>query len=73
MRVKVKFWGQNEDYSPGDSVSNSSEKLLQRGQGEGQCICESGDGEIHAIKHIFFQISASLMKLSASPEKQSSP
>ena len=24
--------GQNEDYSPGDSTSNSSEKLIQRGR-----------------------------------------
>ena len=30
----MKFYlGQNEDYSPGDSISDSSEKLLQRGRG----------------------------------------
>ena len=34
---------------------------------KGQCICDFGEGGIHAIEHIFFQ------KLSASPEKQSSP
>ena len=26
--------GQNEDYSPRDSISDSSEKLLQRGRGK---------------------------------------
>ena len=51
----VKFyWGQNEDYSPGDSILDSSEKLLQRGRGEGQYICDFGEGDVHAIKHIFF-------------------
>ena len=34
---------------------------------KGQCICDFGEGGIHAIEHIFFQ------KLSASHEKQSSP
>ena len=30
----LKFYlGQNEDYSPGDSISDSSEKLSQRGRG----------------------------------------
>ena len=38
---------------------------------EGQYISDSSEGRIHAIKHIFFQkVSASLMKLSASHEKQ---
>ena len=31
--VKV-YMGWNEDYSPGDSISDRSEKLLQRGMGE---------------------------------------
>ena len=39
VRVGVKFHlGQNEDCSPGDSTSHSSETLLQRGMGEGQYI-----------------------------------
>ena len=45
----------------------------RQGEGKGEYRCDFGEGRIHAIKHIFFQISASLMKLSASPEKQSSP
>ena len=53
--VKVKFYlGPNEVYSPGDSVSVSSEKVLQRGRVEGQYICSFGEGGAHAMKHIFF-------------------
>ena len=34
-KVRVKFYlGQSEDYSLGDSISASSEKLLQRGRGK---------------------------------------
>ena len=45
--LQVKFFGgQNEDCSPGDSTSESSEKLLQRGSREGQDICDLGkEGE----------------------------
>ena len=33
MRVRVKFYlGQHEDCGPGDSISDSSEKLHQRAQ-----------------------------------------
>ena len=45
---------QNEGYIPGDSISDSSEKLLQRGRGEGQYLCDFGEGGVHAIQHIFF-------------------
>ena len=42
----IKFYlGQNEDYSPGDSTSDSSEKLLQRIEGEGQYMCDFREGE----------------------------
>ena len=54
LRVVNFLFGANEDYSPGDSISDSSEKLLQRGRGEGQYICDFGEGEVHVIKHIFF-------------------
>ena len=50
--------GQNEDYSPGDNTSLSSEKLLQRGKGEGHCIYDFGK-EGHGIGHgttVWFQI-----------------
>ena len=51
----VKFYlGQNEDYSPEDSISDSSEKLLQRGKGEGQYICDFSEGGVYEIQHIFF-------------------
>ena len=43
--LQVKFYlGQNEDHSPGDSISDSSEKLLQRGNWEGPYICDFGEG-----------------------------
>ena len=50
----VKFYlGQNEDYSLGDSISESSEKLLPRGMGESQYMCDFSERGIHAIKHTF--------------------
>ena len=39
------------------SHSDSSEKLLQRGRGEGQHMYDFGEGRIRAIKHIFFYFS----------------
>ena len=36
--------------------------------GEGQYICDFGEGGVHAIEHIFF-----LYRVSASPEEQWSP
>jgi len=53
LQVKLHL-GENEDCSLGDNTSDSSEKLLQRGTGEGQYICDFGEGRVHAIKHIFF-------------------
>ena len=66
--------GQYEGYSLGDSISDSSKKLLQRGRGEGQYLCDFGKREIHAVKHIFLQtVSASLVKVTVSHERQTSP
>ena len=45
---------QNEDYSSGDSISDSSEKLLQRGGRGGQNIYDFREGGDHAIKHMIF-------------------
>ena len=69
------YSGQNEDYSPGDSISDSSEKLLQTGNGEGQFIYNFGGAGIHAIKHIYFAyfFSTGLVKVAASHKVQSSP
>ena len=53
LRVKL-YLGQNEDCSWGDSIPDSSEKLLQRGRGEGQYICDAGEGGIHVTEHISF-------------------
>ena len=41
--------------SMGDNISEGSEKLLQRGRGEGQDIGNFGEGGVHAINHIFLQ------------------
>ena len=46
--------GQNEDDSPGDSISDGSEELLQRGKVEGQYVCDFGEGEVHTIRNIPF-------------------
>ena len=54
------YLGQNEDCSPGDSISDSLEKLLLGGRGEGQYICDFGEGGVHCNQaHIFLQVSAS--------------
>ena len=44
MRVKL-YLGQNEDCSLGDSTSDSSEKLLQRGRGKVN-IYDFGEGGV---------------------------
>ena len=63
----------NENYRPGDSISDSSEKLLQRGRRESQYICDLGERGVHAVKHIFLQrVSAVLMKVTASHEEKTS-
>ena len=47
------YLGQNEDYSPGGSISESSEKLLQRGGG-GVCLYAVWvKGEVHADMYTF--------------------
>ena len=59
--------------SLGDNISEGSEKLLQRGRGEGQDIGNFGEGGVHAINHIFSQKVSNNLKLSASHKEQSSP
>ena len=54
--LQVKFYlGQNEGYSPGDSISASSEKLLQKGCGEVSIYVILMKGEyINSNTYIFF-------------------
>ena len=53
VKAVIKFYlQQNEDYSLRDSISDSFEKLLQ--SRESQYICDFGEGEVHAIKHLLF-------------------
>ena len=44
------LWGLTEDYSQGDSLSDSLEELFQRGKEGGQHRCDFGEG-VRAIKH----------------------
>ena len=73
--LQVKFYlGQNEDCIPEESTSDSSERLLKRGRGKGQYVCDFGEGGIQTMEYIFFQkVSTSFMKISVSHEEQSSP
>ena len=48
------YLGQNENFGPGDSISDSSQKLLQRAREESQYICDFSEG-VPAVKHIFWQ------------------
>ena len=48
------IWGQNEDCSSEDSISDSSDKLLQRGSGEGQYICDFDKGRIQPLLFLSF-------------------
>ena len=45
--------GQNKDDFQGEDTSDGSEKLLQRARG-GHCVCDFGEGGVHAIKDMFF-------------------
>ena len=50
----VKFYlGQNEDYSPGDRDSDSSEELLQRGGGKVSIICDFSEGGMFSQAHMW--------------------
>ena len=59
VRVTSCFlWGKmnRTQYSPGHSISDSTEKLLQRYKvgGWGQNKCDFGEWGVQAIKHIIF-------------------
>ena len=61
VRVWVKFYlGQNEDCSPGESTSDSSEKLLQSSSGGRSIYKISGKGEFSATKCLLSGFSASV-------------
>ena len=49
------IWGQNEDCSPGGSISDSSERLLQNSSG-GKTICKVlVKAEFNTMKHSFYK------------------
>ena len=73
MRVRL-YWGQNEDYSPGDSISDNSEIPLQKSSREVSIHVILAKREVHTIKYTFLQkVTINLMKVSASHKKQKSP
>ena len=47
--------GQNEDYSPGDSTSDSSEKLFQRGRAGRPVYVILVKREFSVIKPLFYK------------------
>ena len=52
----VKFyWGQNEDCSPGGSISDSSERLLQSGSGGKSIYNVLVKGEFNIMKHSIYK------------------
>ena len=68
------YLGQNEDYSPGSSISESSEIWLQRDTGTGQYTGDYGEGGGPSNQaHIFQKFAASLVKVTTSHEEQMSP
>ena len=53
---KLSFiWGKNEDCTPGQSTSHSSEKLFQRGSRGRSIYMILVKGEFSAIKHLFYK------------------
>ena len=52
----VKFYlGQNEDYSPGGSISDSSERLLQSSSGGKSIYKVLVKGEFNTMKYSFYK------------------
>ena len=49
------YLGQNEDCSLGGSISDSSERLLQRGSGGKSIYKVLEKGEFYAMKHSFYK------------------
>ena len=53
---KLSFlWGQNEDCSLGESISDSSERLLQSCSGEKSIYKVLVTGEFNTMKHSFYK------------------
>ena len=69
------IWGKMRTIAWETSFQIALRNCSKRGRGEGQYTCDFGEGGVHAIKHICFsqKISASLVKVTASHEEQTSP
>ena len=56
--------GQNEDCSPGGSISDSSERLLQSGSGGKSIYKVLVKGEYNAMKHSIYRRFKLVMRMS---------
>ena len=59
LSCKVRYLGQNEDCNPGDSISDNSEKLIQRGNGERSVYMwfwwrENTCNQVHILQEDFY-------------------
>ena len=64
------IWGQNEDCGLGDSISENSEKLLQRGRGRWVYTWFWERGSTHNQTHIFAE---GLLRVTISHKRQTPP
>ena len=53
----------------GTAPQTALRNCFKEAWGKGQYICDFGEGGIHAINHIFFQVYSSLVKLSTRYEE----
>ena len=58
MRVASFIWGKMRMIAQ-VTGSQITEKLLRRGTGEGQYVCDFGEGGVQAIRQILQKVSAS--------------
>ena len=50
-KMNKSVWDKNKDYSPGDSFSDNSEKLLKRGRGTVSVIDDCSEAGVCAVRH----------------------
>ena len=68
--VSSVYWGDTEDYSPGDNLSDSFEELSFTNARGGQCIYDFGEGSM-SIKHTcWWKVAASRKIVAVSHKEQ---
>lgn len=66
-------WGQNENSSPADSTSDGFCETAPKSWGKDQYKCDFHEGSTCNQAHIFSKVSVSVVKITASHKKQTSP